>query len=911
MLHGRSQEQQRIRALLDAAAAGRGGAMHILGAAGIGKSALLAYAAATSEAGWTVLRCTGVRSEAQLAFAGLHLLVTPVQHRIAELPACQQNALLTAIGLATGRRPDSFPAGVSIHSLLALLAAESPVLCLIDDAHLLDRASVDALSFAARRLSEQPIAVLFAGVPDDSSIAGFPELRLPALDSAAARRLLEQRRPELRADGQDRLLEHAAGNPLALLELPAIPDDALPVGAPTLPDNLQSRFGKCALGQTTQTRSALLTIAAEMRTELATAIAALEILGSSVDALATAERTGMVRISGQAISFIHPLQRAAVYHQAPFTQRAAVHAALATALTDPDRRAWHLAEAATGPDEAAADALEAAAHRARRRTAYTIATAALTRSAELTTTPAEQRRRLLLAMDTAADAGRPEDALLLAERIPAHAPIGASDHARLLDIGARIEAERGALRSAHLQMLKAAGATAEILPARSARILVNAAAIAWAAGQADGVVAAHNALHALTYDGCRDHHLPTATDHLSVTTAMAALLDPDPAAGVRLAAQNIRVSDIGYDEPASIFALAQQAIHAGELGAARKLLRATRARCHHHTANWWLPAACGELAIAELLLGHLDESNAAAKDCLRLARRLDQPNRTGQAHSVLAVIAAIRGDTDDWHGYAEECLRSSTAQSRTTTVTFAEWALGLDDLVHGHYRSATERFEALASGPFRPLGQWVPLLSDWVEAAVRLGGPERAAQPMAEIQRWAAATDNNWIQAHLSRCHGLVYGDPDSFVVALDRYAAESRWYDHARTELLYGELLHRARARTKARTALRNSAKTFGRLGARPWVQRVDATLRAAGETTTDRGPDTRAIGQLTARELDIVRLAASGATNREIGERLWLSPKTVAHHLYRAFPKLGVTNRGALARLDLGTDAGHSERE
>ncbi|WP_280468287.1 helix-turn-helix transcriptional regulator [Nocardia cyriacigeorgica] len=909
MLFGRSQERQRVSLLLNTAAAGRGGAMHILGAPGTGKTALLSDAADAAGFGWTVLRCTGTPEETRLSFAGLHLLLGPVQHRIAGLPDCQQRALRAVFGLAPERRPDGFLIGVSTCSLLAELANEAPVLCLIDDADLLDRASVHALSFAVRRLAEHRVAMVFAGRTDDGAIAGFPELRLAGLDRAAARQLLEHHRPELSAEGRCRLLTQAAGNPLALLELPAIPDDMLPVGAPVLSERLESRFGATALRHSPEVRLALLIVAAEPSTELATVVAALDLLGSSADALAEAERTGLVGIDGQTIAFTHPLQRAAIYHEAPFTQRAAVHTALATVLTDPDRRAWHLAEAATGTDDEAADALEAAAHRARSKSAYATASAALVRSAELATTPSVQHRRLLLAMDAAADAGRPDRAMLIAERIPERASVSACDRARLLEIGARMEAERGSLRTAHAQMLEAASAFAETLPDRAAHILLNAACLAWAAADIDGVDAAHTALRALDADH-RDDRPAEFADHLSAAAALVELLAPEPSARAGTALRNLRATIADRDEPALLFGLALQATHAGDLDVARALLRGSQTRCRHRAMNWWAPATHGELATVELLLGELDSSADGAQECLRLARRTAQPNREGQALSILAVIAAIRHGSDECQRLAEQCVRQSTAASRATDIAHAEWALSLDDLVQGRYGPATERFEALFNGPFRPLGQWVPLLSDWVEAAFRLGGPERAAEPMAELRRWAAAGENVWVQAHLARCQGLIEGDNDAFTAALDRYAAENRWYDHARTTLLQGEFLHRTRARTKARAALRNSVATFERLDARPWTARAEATLRAAGEPTAAQPPCHAVIGRLTARELEIVRLAAAGATNREIGERLWLSPKTVAHHLYRAFPKLGVTNRGALARLDLATEPSVSDR-
>ncbi|WP_280373377.1 AAA family ATPase [Nocardia abscessus] len=898
MLYGREDEQARIRALLDNAREGRGGgALFITGEPGAGKSALLDLAAEMVGNGWRVLRCTGIQSEAELPFAGLQMLVSAPLCGVDALPERQRDALRAAFGSARAHSVDDrFLVGIGIVSLLTEVSNAEPVLCLVDDAQWLDRPSADTVLFAARRLGERRIVVLIAGRPEFSA-PSLPILHLPPLDSATARRLLSDRVPGLPPEVRDRVLATAAGNPLALLELPRMDIAALSAEPLPLTDRLQLAYQAQIADQPESVRTALLVAAAEDSGDLTLVVRVLLELGSTIEAVGAAEQAGMVTVTGQSIAFRHPLKRAAAYRIAPFTQRLTVHAAIAAALTDqPDRRAWHLAAATTGPDETVAALLEATAQRANHRTGTATAVTALARAAGLSPDPADRRRRLLLAVEAAADAGQPERALRLADEMDGSMTPWPSGRARLALVRARIEVERGSLRAAHALLTGAASDIASIAPDQAAESLIHAAMAAWIAGSLREMSDAHTAIAALPL-GRRAEKL------LAVLEGPIALHSSDPARGVRLIRALVRSRCTGgLLVPLTV---ALQANYAGDVGDARDILLRLAGRCRESGMVGWMPAVGNALGTVEMLLGHLRDAEAALAESHRIAEEVDQRNRVSQARSVLAILAAIRGEERQCRELADHCLRRSTADSSSIDIAHAQWALGLLDLAYGRYEAALDRFETLDASPYRAPGQWIHLMSDRVEAAVRLRSPQRATESLTVLERWSAATGSRWIEAHLLRCRGMLDGDGESFARALDLHAAEGRWFDHGRTGLLYGEWLRRERTRTTARTVLRGALQTFERLDARPWAARASIELRAAGVAAPPGRTGSPLAELLTPQELQVVRLAAAGATNKEIAGRLLLSPKTVAHHLYRAFPKLGVTNRHALAHVDLDGNA------
>lgn len=890
VLYGRSNEMQHIDKLLRDARAGRSGALVIIAESGEGKSALLNAAVDRAGDGWRILRCTGIDSESELPFAGLHLLLGRAVDTLDVLPGPQRHALGSALGLWPSEGADRFLIGVATLSLLAELSADGPVLCLIDDAHWLDRPSADALLFAARRLGVEGIVMLFAGRAEFDG-RGLPELRPGALDRDAAAELLADRCPELDTVLRERVLREAAGNPLALLEFDRMEAQAGPL---PLPQRLQTGYESHIASQSESARAALLVAAAEETGDLELVRRVLHRLGHRADALAEAERSAMVVVTERAVAFRHPLQRSAAYHSSPFTQRIAVHAAIAEELTDdPVRRAWHLAAASTGPDETVAAALESAAEHASERTGHASAAVALERAAWLTPDPVRRARRLTLAVETAAQAGRTQRALRLADAAE-QLRLRPVERARVAGTRALLEFEHGSLRKAHLLMLEAAEHVADVEPQRAAWLLIEAGRIAWTAGDLVDFRVAHHRLAELSLGEMREPLLSTLRGPLVMQTG-------DPAAGIAMVRANaVFARSVPLDMISLRFAFGTQLALIGDMEVAREQLGELAAMVSERGMIGWYPVIGGTLAIAEFILGHFREAEVVATQSLRMAADIGQPNRVAGAEAILAMIAAVRGDETRCRELAERNLRDAPSDFNAIDITHCHWALALLDLGQGRYEHALDRLQALHEGPKQARGHWLDLLADLVESAARLRRPDRARAAMAEIDTWAAALDTPWAEGLALRCQGLITGDGELFAKAMALHATADRWYDHARTALLYGEWLRRERRMNEARTPLRQALETFDRLGATPWADHARTELRAAGEGTVPE-PETDVAARLTPQELQVARLAAAGATNKEIAAQLFLSPKTVGHHLYRAFPKLGVTNRVELARLRL----------
>ncbi|MFC9996128.1 AAA family ATPase [Nocardia sp. NPDC127526] len=916
MLYGRAEELRRVGALFEAAASGRSGAMVIIGDTGEGKTALLDAAAALPSAPGQILRCTGVESESELPFAGLQSLLRPVLDRVDALPDAHRQALRAAFGMSAEAAADRFTVGLATISLLAELAATGATLCLIDDAQWLDRSSADALRFAAHRLGEESAVLLFATRPEmtglDPRRVGpvVPQLRLAPLSADDSRALLRDRFPELAPEVRDRVLAAAAGNPLAVVELPRMDLECRPVGPIPIPERLRSGYAEHIAAQPDSARWALLVAAAEETGNVAVVRAALARLDQGEEALTAAVDSGMITISGSSVAFRHPLKRAAAYQLAPFTQRLAAHAAIAEALgeDDPDRRAWHLAFATPVPEERVAAALEAAAERAYHRAAYGAAASAIERAAQLTPDRFRQARRLTRAAASLFVAGRPEQAIAVADRIDTTA-LDTADRARLRNLRAHIAFENGALATAYELWLATAADLAETDPERAALALMDAARAAWTVGDLAGAQLAHERISTLALD---DSWAPLLAAVEGPNRLYAMELD----AGVRLIRGGVAAAR-GTSDPAARFLLALLCALSGDTEDALDLLTEVAAEYGRLGMVGRLPAVHASLATMQLLLGHFREARATGLEALRIAESTAQPNRVRQAESVLAVLAALRGDEECCRTLSDRLLRRTRPDVNTVDTAHGEWALLLLDLAQGRYEAAVHRGEALGFSPHRPLGQWPHLLADRVEAALRLREPERATEPLDILRRYTEAAGNPWMRGLLLRCEAQLAGDAELFEQALKVHAGAHRRFDHARTELLYGEWLRRERRQLDARTRLESAAATFECLGAQPWAERARAELRAAGgdprrPAETTPGPDGATghsptapgdpMNLLTPQELQVVRLAAGGATNNEIGAQLCLSPKTVGHHLYRAFPKLGVKSRVELARLTIG---------
>ncbi|MGF6888192.1 DNA-binding CsgD family transcriptional regulator [Nocardia sp. GAS34] len=900
VLHGRETELEWIDTLLRNAETGQSGTIALSGEAGEGKTALLDHAAATVDDTWQILRCVGVETESELLFAGLQCLVGSAVGGvgglpIGNLPDIQAAALRAAIGLASAAMPvDRFQVGLATLSLLAELSASGPVLCLIDDAQWLDQATADALRFAARRLGAEGVVMLFAA-RTGFTVPGVRTLHPVPLAEDAARRLLGERWPQLETEVLERILAEAMGNPLALLELPRMAPDMPRVGPLPLPARLRAGFERRIAELSGPVRTALLVVAAEETGDLGLVLRTLRELGLTERALARAESSGIVVVDHGAVRFGHPLQRAAAYHSADFTERRAVHAALGTVLSDdPYRRAWHLAAATSGSDETVAAAMETAAEHAQQRAGYSAASTALERAAQLTPEPERRGVRLVQAAEWAAEAGRTDRALRLAQAAE-RLPLVAGYRARLDATRALIAFYDGALGRAHDLWIVAAVAAAELESDRAAIMLMGAAWAAFNRGDLFGVRRARTRLAGLPLpDDQRTRLLEALDGPLSLTTG-------DLDAGIAMIRSNVAACrSMGADAPSMLLALGGQAMLIGDVADTREIMFRLAEELRARGMIGWFPAASVCLGNAELMLGRLREAEVALNESLRIARDIDQRNGVVHAEVLLALLAAMRGDEHRCRDLAERGLRAAAGQDNFIHAVVGEWALGLLDLGLGRHETALERLEGLYRIPDRVRGQWIHLLGDLIEAAVRLRRPARAEAAMAEIEQWSSALGTPFAEAIALRGQAALHGDDDAFQRALKLQLAEGLWYDHARTALLYGEWLRRARRRADARGQLRQAAETFDRLGATLWAERARTELRAAGESTS-LVTATDPTAALTPQELQVVRLAAAGATNKDIAARLFLSPKTVGHHLYRAFPKLGVNSRVELAHLDL----------
>lgn len=890
MLCGRSEQLAAIGRLLGGMRSGRAGALVLRGEAGIGKTALL-EAAADKAAGARVLRVAGVESEAELPFAALHALLRPALDQIGALPGRQAAALRGAFGLAEETVTDRFLVGLGVLSLVAELAEDRPVLVLVDDAQWVDRASADALVFAARRLQAERAAVLVAArdEPPGLSLPGLPELRVGGLDQTAAEQLLAG--AGLVRAVRDQLIAEAGGNPLALIELsrglsaaeragsvtPLISPAASPVS------RVQQAFGARIGGLPEACRRAVLVAALGGLADLAEVSRAIAASGGSLTDLAAAERAGLVRVTQAGVIFSHPLARAAVLAGSDVAERAAAHQALAGVL-DGDRRPWHLAALADGPDEQVAAELDAAAQRADRRGSRAAASAAYERAAALSAGPAVKGRRLALAAEAATDAGQLPRAADLA-RQAGQLVTDPAAAAALARVRAQLEFEAGRPADSVGILLEWAALLGPADPGAAEVVLAEAVHILWlAAGPAHPELERRAA--AMTPVGARLVEFLQAVRRLQdgdTDAPVTVPATPDPGSLPLLA----RFSQLFFD------------FVRGDVPTVGRRAADMAAECRDAGIAGLLAYALVYLATAQLLHGEFLDAIATAEEGLRIAADTGQTHVTRELASTAAGLAAITGDEEACRARAAQ-VRELSAGVQTLAPAGADCALAMLDLGCGRYQSALDWMRAATSGPARRNPEVLYAYPVHVEAAVRAGRTDLAARPLAQFTAWAGAIGQRWATAVAARCAALTADDAEAEPLwreAIAAHEGDGRPFEQARTRLLYGEWLRRNRRRAGAREHLLAAAAAFARMGARPWQERAEAELRAAGAgapTVTADDP----LARLTPQELQVVRLAAAGASNKQIGGQLFLSPRTVGFHLYRAFPKLGVTTREELAR-------------
>lgn len=880
----------------------------VTGDPGAGKSTLLGIAADHAQrAGGRVLRAVGSESEAHLGFAGLHQLLRPVLGAVEDLPSRQRAALRAVLGLGEcAEHPDAMVVGLAVLTLLSDLAEAAPLLAVVDDAQWIDRGSLDVLSFVARRVDSEPVTLL-VGVRTAAGLPGFDKgyerLELGPLDGEAANRLLDQQPTPPTGRTRVRILEEAAGNPLALVELAHATADRPPEGSSVkgpLPvtDRLERIFAGHAADLPEPTRRILLLLAAA---DAADARAAAMGLPEADDmAWEPADRAGLVRQDGAGISFRHPLVRSAVYHAASFEERRRAHLALAELLREePDRRAWHLAAATVRPDQEVSAALQQTADRARRRGGFAAAAAAQERAAELSPRREDRARLLTEAAATAVFTGQ----LGWVEHLAASVRECTDDQALL---------GRAALATGQLMSLGPHHTAAFALLMRVANegtdarsplvldALAAAAVVRYYSGEESQRRQIQSLVSRMPDDGARAalHAWVLAVSDPSGAGASLAPVLPGLIAEAKGDAQRLTVL----------------AIVAWLLDETTLAARTFDEAFDQWQARGPLPDGLGcAVGWTRLEQGRWAEARSVAADIAAMASAAGLDHAEACAQALDATVVSLLGYPAAARRLAERALSLVDPLESRSVAVFARRALGMAAVAEGDYDTAYTQFRSAFTDDGDPVHYHVSytVLAELAAAAGRRGQQEHAAELLERSARRLGTGMSARVAALIDRGRALL-ADPGHaepfFQAALAQPAGEQWPFERAQTRLDYGEWLRRRRRIAEARPLLSAALETFQRLGARPWIERAQAELRAAGIEATDVVPS--AFTELSPQQQQIVQLAARGLTNREIGERLFLSPRTVGSHLYRVFPKLGITARSQLRDVLEGTLSGTGVR-
>jgi DNA-binding CsgD family transcriptional regulator len=903
-LLGRDRERRLLRSLLEEVSA-RGQSLLLRGEPGVGKSRLLSdIAVVARERGMSVLAATGVQSEAHLPFAGLHQLLRPVRGRTAELP----DALDAAFGLTRDVAPEHYRIAMAALDLIFELATDAPLLLVVEDAQWLDRPTSDVLALVARRIESDPIVLLAAIRDGYTSVlenAGLPELRLEGLDDSAAGALLDASAPQLSLEERARVLREAAGNPLALLELPAalgrLEEDQRRVsdGLP-LTERLERAFAARATDLPEETQLVLLVAALDDEDAVSEILQAASVVAErtlDLDVAGPATEARIIDVDVRSLRFRHPLIRSTVAQSATLGERRRVHEALAHMLADqPDRRAWHRAALLSGQHEDIALELEEAGGRAQHRGTIAVAVTAMRRAAELGE-PASRNRRLLGAAGLAVELGRRDVVVPLLREVH-QLDLGDLERARVTWVEETAltrplgEAERFASLIAAAERAGAAGEhelRIDLLwlvasPAwwvdfgpRARQVLIEASR---RLGGADAEDPRVFAVHAYA------DPLGHATGVLARLRRMAAEqpLDTDAARFFGPAALVVGAFDLGNDFLAAAVDGPRMEGRLGHLPRLLTLYSSMAAR-----------------------LGAWDVAIPAAEEARRLlAEELAEPQWGAAADTVVSLVAAMRGDEQKAERFAVRAESVAEPAGANITMAFAQFGRVLAALASGRpadaYASAGRLFDSADSAYHPVISSW--LIADLVEAARAVDRLDAARARVAQVEATVGRRPGTWIALVLGHARALV-AEPAEAGERFDEVLATdlTRWpFQRARIQLAYGQWLKRHRRVAESRAVLRAARDTFDALGCVPWSETARRELRASGERSRRRIPAAR--DQLTAQELQIAQLAAEGLSKREIGQRLYLSHRTISTHLYRVFPKLGITSRGELSAA-LGRDA------
>jgi DNA-binding CsgD family transcriptional regulator len=908
VLLGRSGERQTLDGVIEAVRTGESRALVIRGEAGIGKTALLDYVAERAD-GCRVVRVAAIQSEVELAFAVLHQVCAPMLDHLQRLPEPQRVALATVFGLRAGPPPDRLLVGLAVLTLLAEAAAERPLVCVVDDAQWLDRASAEALGLAARRLQAESVALVFAvrAPVGDGEMAGVPDLLVGGLDASSARALLSSVLPWLRDPRvADRIIAETGGNPLAILELPQGATRAELASGQVLAGRglvteLEDSFARRVALLPPDTQRLLLIAAAEPLGEPVPVWRAAERLGIRAEAAAPAATAGLCEF-GATVRFRHPLVRSAVYRFASPEDRRAVHGALAE-VTEPegdnDRRAWHWAQATPAPDEHLAAELEGAAGRARARGGFAAAAAFLQEATRMTPDPRVRAIRALgaarvefLAADfhaalellAVAEAGgldplgQAQGDLLRAE-VAFAGDRGAGATAELLSAAMQLETLDVTLaRDTYLEALGAAvfagrlstgtglrevaeaarAAPPPPQPPRPADVLLDGWAVLVTAGYATAV-----------------SQLRRALDALRAATASGEMELPWPWLA------HATASDLWDDETWDALSARHVAI-VRETGALSALPIVLTTRTFVHLFAGELPAA------------------AALVDETRTVTEATQSRPV--PHGTLGLLA-WRGREAEAREFIKMSMADATSRGDGVTITVGQWASALLDNGLGRYEDALDAARRATEPPDEIAGprNWAHV--ELIEAAARSGRPDEGADALEWLSPRAQASGTNWALGLEARSRALLTdGDASEplYREAIERLGHTRVRAELARAHLVYGEWLRRANRRLDAREHLRTAHTMLTEMGIEAFAERAARELRATGATARKRSFETS--GDLTPQEAQIARLASEGLSNPVIATRLFLSARTVEYHLSKVFTKLGITSRDRLSHALAG---------
>ena len=896
-MHDRRDERAALEGMLQGIRVGQSSVLVLRGEAGIGKTALMEFLAEQATE-CRVARAAGVQAEMELAFAGLHHLCSPLLYGMRTLPEPQQNALQAAFGMQDSSPPDRFLVALAVLSLLAEAAESRPLVCLVEDAHWLDRASAQVLAFVARRLLAERIAMVFAvrepAIVDE--LAGLPELRVEGLPADDARSLLESVVPG-RVDGRvrERILSETRGNPLALLELPRGLTPAELAGGFGLPDarplthRIEHTFLQRVQALPADTQLLLLTAAAEPLGDSSLLWRAAGQRGIGGEAGWPAEAADLIELGPARVRFKHPLVRSAVYRAAAPSDRRAVHQALAEATdpsVDPDRRAWHRAHATATPDEDVAAEMARSADRAQRRGGVAAAAAFLERAAELTPDPARRGERALDAAQAKLEVADPAAAseLLSAAKL---GPLDELQRARVERLGAQIVFARGRGRDAPPLLLEAARRLESLDAAMARETYLEAIASAVYAGRMGSGPDAREVAEAAR-----------ATSRAQAPGAAEALLDglvtrftEGYAAGV---------------EPIS------QALHtfAGPDGGGpdrRWLWLACRLAQDLWDDELWDELAArgvriardtGALSLLPVMANYLAALHVHSGAFATAAALIDEVDAITQATGIPPLkyaglmLAGSRGDQAQLQALADVFYPKAEARGEGAAVGVLSWMWAVLHNGHGHYGEALEAAQRACEYEDVLAYGWA--LVELVEAGVRGGKPDEAAVALERLSERTRAAGTEWALGVEARCRALVSDDEAAYRESIERLARSRAAVELARSRLLYGEWLRRENRRTDARGLLRTAHEDFRRFGADAFAERAGRELQATGETMRRITADTR--DALTAQEVQVARLAGDGQTNPEIGAQLFISPRTVEYHLRKVFRKLDISTRREL---------------